>query len=192
MSLELNHHFADREICTICMDEFEAKDSCYLLACNHIFHEACVNRWLSIAHSCPICRREVKYHRSFFVRLKDYTIQAIVYAVPSAVFLDGYLHNIFVFLSVNRIQEIKKHCGFTNLPGFLEFLEKYIKGQVEDPSLYCDQAKEFAALFADFQKSSPLIIFSLVVTGFVAYKFFNSQEGKKEGYRKVEWPLTAS
>jgi len=45
--------------CPICFDEY--KDSSVILEtkCHHLFHEECINKWKSINHSCPICRKNI-------------------------------------------------------------------------------------------------------------------------------------
>ena len=43
------------EECTICLNELE-KDTNKLI-CGHIFHTTCINIWLNIKSSCPICRQ---------------------------------------------------------------------------------------------------------------------------------------
>lgn len=45
--------------CSICMTEFEEGDTISELPCSHRFHEACVNRWLPIKRTCPLCRHDI-------------------------------------------------------------------------------------------------------------------------------------
>jgi hypothetical protein len=30
--------------------------------CNHIFHEACINKWKNIKNVCPLCNKEFNYY----------------------------------------------------------------------------------------------------------------------------------
>ncbi|XVF78421.1 hypothetical protein PTKIN_Ptkin14bG0131200 [Pterospermum kingtungense] len=47
---------ADHE-CAICLECFEEKEICLvLLNCGHVFHKPCVEEWLKIDWSCPLCR----------------------------------------------------------------------------------------------------------------------------------------
>jgi hypothetical protein len=41
-------------ICGICLDYMD--DKITILKCNHIFHESCINEWLSSNDTCPYCR----------------------------------------------------------------------------------------------------------------------------------------
>ena len=44
--------------CCICLDDFQDDVSTVLvLHCGHIFHNSCINEWLSSKDSCPICRK---------------------------------------------------------------------------------------------------------------------------------------
>lgn len=42
--------------CCICLDRFEEGDRLSHLACNHRFHQACLEPWLRICGDCPYCR----------------------------------------------------------------------------------------------------------------------------------------
>jgi hypothetical protein len=44
------------DLCAVCLCEFEDEDVCIQLPCEHLFHEACVSRWLQQDSSCPQCR----------------------------------------------------------------------------------------------------------------------------------------
>ena len=47
--------------CSICLSDFNVGDKCRLLGCHptHVFHAACIDSWLQLNASCPICRHEV-------------------------------------------------------------------------------------------------------------------------------------
>ena len=44
--------------CTICLSNYEKNESVsYLNNCNHLFHTACIHKWLTdFNHKCPVCR----------------------------------------------------------------------------------------------------------------------------------------
>ncbi|GAB4838696.1 hypothetical protein Ancab_028239 [Ancistrocladus abbreviatus] len=48
----------DDEACSVCLVEFESEDLVnQLRKCGHVFHAACVERWLDENQfSCPLCR----------------------------------------------------------------------------------------------------------------------------------------
>lgn len=48
------------ERCLICLEDWdaEAEQDCRLLACKHLYHTACIDRWLKARNACPLCRAE--------------------------------------------------------------------------------------------------------------------------------------
>lgn len=46
--------------CTVCLENFEIGETANSLNCNHIYHNRCISRWLSVGHTCPTCRRVVR------------------------------------------------------------------------------------------------------------------------------------
>ncbi|KAJ3670732.1 hypothetical protein LUZ60_008158 [Juncus effusus] len=46
--------------CCICLTKYEESDEMRQLPCSHMFHLSCVDRWLRIISSCPLCKQELK------------------------------------------------------------------------------------------------------------------------------------
>lgn len=48
-----------QEDCTICMEPFKCNEFKRTLACEHVFHKKCVDKWLKKHedNKCPLCRR---------------------------------------------------------------------------------------------------------------------------------------
>jgi len=46
-------------LCAICLDEFRDGDMARKLACSHLFHRDCLDPWLQVSSSCPVCKRVV-------------------------------------------------------------------------------------------------------------------------------------
>ncbi|CAD8080713.1 unnamed protein product [Paramecium sonneborni] len=44
--------------CIICLDLLE-KYQCRFTSCKHIFHDQCLNEWLQIQQTCPLCRENL-------------------------------------------------------------------------------------------------------------------------------------
>lgn len=46
-----------QDSCSICLGEFRQDECIRVLAeCTHIFHMACINKWLEHHPNCPLCR----------------------------------------------------------------------------------------------------------------------------------------
>jgi len=49
----------EEEVCPVCLCAYELDDTLLRLPCDHLFHEACVSRWLQQDSSCPHCRHQL-------------------------------------------------------------------------------------------------------------------------------------
>ncbi|KAK7387468.1 hypothetical protein VNO78_28296 [Psophocarpus tetragonolobus] len=64
----LHHAPSDRDEteCCICLGEFRDADKVKVLpVCHHYFHCDCVDNWLTLHSSCPLCRASLKLDSSF-------------------------------------------------------------------------------------------------------------------------------
>ncbi|OMO75442.1 Zinc finger, RING-type, partial [Corchorus capsularis] len=57
-TLQQGGEFEEEESCAVCLCKIEEDDEMRELRCNHLFHKACLDKWLgySLATTCPICR----------------------------------------------------------------------------------------------------------------------------------------
>ncbi|CAN0878302.1 E3 ubiquitin-protein ligase At4g11680 [Linum grandiflorum] len=46
-------------VCCICLNEYEDDEELRELPCAHVFHVECVDKWLKINASCPLCKSEI-------------------------------------------------------------------------------------------------------------------------------------
>nr|CAB3265625.1 E3 ubiquitin-protein ligase RNF126-like [Phallusia mammillata] len=46
--------------CSVCMEAFKLKDEAKKLPCSHFFHIPCIEPWLKLHNTCPICRKLVE------------------------------------------------------------------------------------------------------------------------------------
>lgn len=49
--------FVEKEVCAICLDSFASSQSVVSWKqCNHLFHENCIQRWVTQRRTCPLCK----------------------------------------------------------------------------------------------------------------------------------------
>ncbi|KAK1409717.1 hypothetical protein QVD17_36246 [Tagetes erecta] len=49
--------------CSICLAEYKQEDLVRLLPkCGHLFHVSCVDTWLKVRPSCPVCRNSLDFN----------------------------------------------------------------------------------------------------------------------------------
>ncbi|CAN4118717.1 unnamed protein product [Withania somnifera] len=54
---KVNHKDSTASCCSICLADYKNKDMLRLLPdCEHLFHLKCVDPWLMLNPSCPVCR----------------------------------------------------------------------------------------------------------------------------------------
>ncbi|GLU24048.1 hypothetical protein SLE2022_400170 [Rubroshorea leprosula] len=53
------HEIEDDLECCICLAKYRVKEEVRQLPCCHIFHLKCVDQWLRIISSCPLCKQEL-------------------------------------------------------------------------------------------------------------------------------------
>lgn len=47
-------------MCAVCLDDYESDDSLRILLCKHHFHRKCVDEWLKINKTCPLCLQDIQ------------------------------------------------------------------------------------------------------------------------------------
>lgn len=46
----------DQTNCSVCLDEFCKGEQLKSLPCVHFFHKDCIDAWLMVGHTCPVCK----------------------------------------------------------------------------------------------------------------------------------------
>jgi len=46
-------------VCSICLESYEDEEVVRRLPCKHLFHSHCVDTWLRVNASCPLCKQNV-------------------------------------------------------------------------------------------------------------------------------------
>ncbi|KAI5679017.1 hypothetical protein M9H77_09967 [Catharanthus roseus] len=55
----------DGEECSICLEEWEIGGMAKEMPCKHKFHGECIEKWLNLHGSCPICRHKMPVDENF-------------------------------------------------------------------------------------------------------------------------------
>ncbi|KAI3452847.1 hypothetical protein Pfo_009510 [Paulownia fortunei] len=58
-SVEIVKGENDVEQCVVCLEEWETGEMAKEMPCKHRFHGECIEKWLKICGSCPVCRYEM-------------------------------------------------------------------------------------------------------------------------------------
>lgn len=48
------------ELCTICQEKYRRNEEGSKLQCGHLFHKECLEPWVRMHSTCPVCRRELR------------------------------------------------------------------------------------------------------------------------------------
>ena len=49
----------ENETCSVCLSQIETGEEAKRLGCKHVYHPACIDRWLERSRLCPVCKRDV-------------------------------------------------------------------------------------------------------------------------------------
>jgi len=52
-------HLGEQTKCLICLENFADGDDLKTLPCLHIYHQRCIERWLTNDNSCPVCKTAI-------------------------------------------------------------------------------------------------------------------------------------
>lgn len=55
----------DKTVCKLCSESFELGQPVYESnnpQCTHLFHMACMDKWLNLQHTCPVCNHAYAIH----------------------------------------------------------------------------------------------------------------------------------
>ena len=59
MTPEATEAKEDMSTCPVCIEDIMKGDEVRRLDCKHVFHKMCIDKWLRVKFSCPMCRAEV-------------------------------------------------------------------------------------------------------------------------------------
>lgn len=100
MNETLSENSVSQECC-ICLAKYKEREEVRQLPCSHLFHLRCVDQWLRIISSCPLCKQELE---KWYIREPDFIILFVELYVFYNVFLICFVNIFFFFFWVNLIE----------------------------------------------------------------------------------------
>jgi hypothetical protein len=96
--------------CSICKEEYKYNEpnNCFVLPCDHLFHEKCVKEWADKNRSCPLCRRAFRI-LPFSKRLRNF-LTGTRPAVKAFIGFAGFA-SLLKGIDLNLYKEVKE-CLF--------------------------------------------------------------------------------
>ena len=58
-SADLDLLKGEEPCCPVCICDYEENDRLRVLPCSHVFHADCVDQWLAVNATCPLCRKSI-------------------------------------------------------------------------------------------------------------------------------------
>ncbi|XP_064404697.1 E3 ubiquitin-protein ligase RNF13-like isoform X2 [Halichondria panicea] len=49
----------EEPMCAVCLETFHNKDTIRVLPCRHEYHKKCVDPWLKLKRTCPMCKKDI-------------------------------------------------------------------------------------------------------------------------------------
>jgi len=49
----------EKNSCTICLNEFKQGETIKTLPCLHIYHNTCIDEWMHVSRTCPVCKTSI-------------------------------------------------------------------------------------------------------------------------------------
>ncbi|KAF3639903.1 putative coiled-coil domain-containing protein-like [Capsicum annuum] len=93
------------EDCPICLTEFEASELIRLIPyCRHVFHQQCLDTWLSSHVTCPLCRST-----QFFKKADDLYLDVVEVENGNGVSGESTVQEC------DTCRNIRRSCSFSNL-----------------------------------------------------------------------------
>ncbi|XP_074840213.1 RING finger protein 148 [Carettochelys insculpta] len=70
----------DAESCVVCLEVYKTQDIVRILRCSHIFHRVCIDPWLLMHRTCPVCKCDLlkASEAELHVRHGAESLQAVV------------------------------------------------------------------------------------------------------------------
>lgn len=80
--------FQENDVCSICLDEDSEIHKMNQISCGHLFHDECINSWISDHLTCPLCLQTIPF--VIKLRYKD----VIVIKKPKKFTMDKFKKDI--------------------------------------------------------------------------------------------------
>ena len=99
--------------CPICLDLID-DNIVKLVNCNHHFHTKCINTWLKINQTCPLCRTNTISNfegKQYFG--KNHFLKCSLNIESGDILKINYNNNYKAFINISKIKDIENTKKFT-------------------------------------------------------------------------------
>uniref|UniRef100_A0A1B0ABR4 RING-type domain-containing protein n=1 Tax=Glossina pallidipes TaxID=7398 RepID=A0A1B0ABR4_GLOPL len=167
--------------CSICVECFTASDSIYSIACRHVYHAQCIEKWKSRSRNCPECRCPFNSMERVFLNVEDDSkiqshanelkkLRDKLYESEKKLADMQIKHTI----SEEKVRELEKK--FESVKKSEEALRKQIESKQKED---CDTPKTYMdvdEMYEDFVESLERYVEQL-------------REAEEDYYENLEWQL---
>lgn len=97
-------------ICSICLSSLK---KARLLPCNHKFHPRCIQQWIEIDNSCPLCRKPIEDDGEMFIKNLVFDLYLVLFITVIQLLHLRFTFFIFMFtFMLNSLLVIVRNVCF--------------------------------------------------------------------------------
>ena len=141
------NNISEEHCCSICQQNIIDNELYSKLNCNHLFHNKCLKKWLSINNSCPMCRLELEETNHL-----GNLIYLTIYFPDNSILYKSFHENLkFIY--------------------FLDKINKYINKNIEDNNIWINNTSTNQQYFDTFYLNKTLAQLNIINGSKINFKY---------------------